>query len=377
MKKALISILITCLFSSCIQEFIPQGIEEVRGILVIDGMIRNGESVFKLSYSVGISDILDGNQVIDNAEIYVESDDETRIPALFAGNGTYIAQTPVLDAAKKYRLSALIDNEICESEYLAPIFTAEIDSIFPVKKSTDTPIEIFLATNDPDNKSIYYRWQYRETWEVKAELYANARWGPNIDDVIWHSLYNAENSENTYYCWGRDSSKTLLLASTEKLLENRISQQQLVTIPSDHDKLSILYHIEVEQMQIREAAYNYFSDLKKQTDRSGDIFDPIITTGLRGNISFRNDPDRVVIGYIEVATVTVKDRYLWDRIEGLYRPPIIICRNEYPYVVSWLDYPDYAIYSYGESRTLPSCVDCRLKEKSSKSRPSDWPSDHF
>ena len=370
------------MFFSCIQEYIPQGIEKVSGILVIDGMIRNGESVFRLSYSVGISDPLNGSTAINNAEVYVESNDGARIPALFTDNGTYIAQTPVLDVTKAYRLSALIDGEICESEFLKPIITTEIDSIFPVKKSNDNSVEICIATHAPNNSSIYYRWSYRETWEVKAELYANARWAPNrpsedqgIEYVIWHSLHT---SENLYYCWGRDSSKTIILASTEKLSENRIVQQELLTIPFDHDKLSILYHIEVEQMQIRVAAYQYFFDLKKSVERIGDIFDPVLTTGLRGNIYFRNDPGRMVIGYIEVATVTSKDRYIWDKEEGFYRPPPRKC-IDFPAIVSWafhpLAYPN--IYMYGESRAFNTCVDCRTKEKATKLRPPEWPTDHL
>ena len=389
MKKVILSIIIACLFNCCIQEFIPQGIEEVRGILVIDGMIQDGESVFRISYSVGISDTLDGSEAINHAEVYVESDDGMRIPAFFAGNGTYVAQTPVLEAAKAYRLSVLIDGEICESEYLSPIFTTEIDSIFPIKEggnSSVEPIKICIATFDPDNRSVYYRWKYRETWEVKAELYAQGRYledenGRIIDygTIIPHSL---RTSENTYYCWGRDSSKTFVLASTEKLLENRIAQQQLVTIPSDHDKLSVLYHIEVEQMQIRETAYNYFADIKEQTDRSGDIFDPIITTGLRGNISFRNDPERVVIGYIEVATITTVDRYIWER-EGFYNPPLRMCT---PYVIPWegtymlwdRDFFGYVRAVYNDEASADKrCVDCRTKENASKAKPLGWPTDHL
>ena len=382
--KKIIFITITCLFYSCIQEFIPQGIEDVRGILVIDGMIRNGESVFRLSYSVGISDSINGSEAINHAEVYVESNDGLRIPALFTDNGIYIAKTPVLDTKKEYRLSAIIDGEICESEFLAPVITAEIDSIFPVKKDRNQSVELCIATHDPGNNSIYYRWEYREAWEVKTELFANARYhedenGKVIDysKLIEHSL---NTSENTYYCWGRDSSKTFFLASTEKFSENRIAQQPLVNIPCDHDKLSILYHIEVEQIQIREAAYRYFDDQKKMVDRTGDIFDPILSVSLRGNLYFRNDPNRMVIGYVEVATVTIIDRYIWER-EGYYELPPYMCKfYEIPGATylwerdRWGYIP--AFYN-NEASADRRCVDCRLKENASKLKPVGWPTEHL
>lgn len=380
MKKVFVFIIVACFFCSCIQEFIPQGIKDVRGILVVDGMIRNGESVFRFGYSVGMSDTLDNRNAINNAEVYVEVNDGTRIPAIFTGNGTYIAETPVLDAQKKYRLTALIEGELCESEFLAPVITtAEIDSIFPEKKEgRDEPVNIYIAAHDPLNRSMYYRWTYHETWEVKASFYADARWAPNGIDVIRHSMFT---SENTYYCWGRDSSKTVLLASTEKLSENRIAQQPLVRIPSDHDKLSILYHIEVEQMQLRESAYKYFANIKELADRSGDMFAPVLTTGIRGNIHFRNDPDRMVVGYIEVATVTSMDRYIWEK-EGFYNPPIQLCNylkmsgreiREWSYYIG-------EIFIYGETKMLEParfCIDCRLKENASKSKPEGWPTNRL
>ena len=384
--KKIIFILIACMFFCCIQEYIPQGIKEVRGILVVEGMIKNGESVFKLSYSVGILDTLDNSVSINNAEVYVESNDGSRIPALFTGKGTYVAKTPVLDAGNEYRLSALINGEICESVFLTPIISSEIENIFPVKKGSNRPVEICVTTHKSDNSFLYYRWTYRETWEVKAELYAQGRYledeyGRVIDysQVIPHSLFT---SENTYYCWGRDSSKTLFLASAEKLSENRIVQQPLVNIPCDHDKLSILYHIEVEQMQIRESAYQYFANVQEMIDRTGDIFDPILTTGLRGNICFRNDPDRIVIGYIEVATVSSMDRYIWER-EGLYESPLKMCA---PYVVLFestrylwnRDFLGYKTAFYNDEASADKrCVDCRIKENASKIKPLGWPTDHL
>ena len=385
MKRVFLFLGLAFLLVGCIDEYIPQEIKDVRGILVIEGMIQDGESIFRLSYSVGVSETLDGSEFINDAEVYVESNDGIRLPAVLAGNGTYVVQTPVLDTQKEYRISVTIKGETCESEFLKPTISVEIDSIFTIKNNRGQPIKVYVAAHDAANQSNYYRWQYRETWEVKAELFAHARYLEDENGIIhdWskliqHSLFT---SENTYYCWGRDSSKTFLIVSTEKLSESRVAQQELISIPCDHEKLSILYRIEVEQIQLREAAYKYFADVKELSERTGDLFSPVLSSGLRGNIYWRNNPNGLIIGYIEVATVTSMYRYIWER-EGLYEPPPFNC---YPYssegigtIYMWNRQWRYTpAYFNGEAIADKRCVDCRLKEKASKLKPSGWPTDHL
>ena len=60
MKRLTAYWLFLSVFVSCISDFTPE-VEGVRGILVVDGMITNGESVVRLSRSVGILDTLRGD----------------------------------------------------------------------------------------------------------------------------------------------------------------------------------------------------------------------------------------------------------------------------------------------------------------------------
>jgi hypothetical protein len=356
--------------SGCINEFIPKDIREESGLLIIDGTITNGESVFTLSRSIGISEKLGDGVMINQATVAVESDAGARIPAVSEGNGRYRAQTGSLDANVQYRLSVEVDGDLYQSEYLAPIISAEIDRIFPMKKEKGAPVFICLSSQAPENSSRFFRWTYRETWEVKAELYANARWndGAGEGDVIFHSL---DTSENTYYCWGRDSSHILILGDTEKLSQNVIAQQKMVEIPCDDDKLSLLYRIEVEQMQVRDEAYRYFADMQQRVERTGDLFSPVLSAGLSGNIRCQNDLERMVVGYIEVASTTRKDLYVQE--DGtLYEPPGDRCRKAYGWYGKQL-----AILTYGVSSAPYPCVDCREKKHVSKNKPEGWPTDHL
>ncbi len=368
----ILSVIVFAGINGCITEFEPKGIEEVSDLLIVEGTITDGESIIKLRHSVGLSEILTGKEYLDGASMFVETEDGDIFQGVSMEKGTYIIPTGSLNPNKKYRLNISLGGEQYQSDYLSPLITPEIDSISPIKKGEGQPVFMCVNTHDPQSNSRYYRWSYRETWEVKAELFANALW---VDGSVLE--LNLHTSNNIYYCWGRDSSKVLLLGSTEKLTENIVSEKRLVEIPCNNDRLSIMYHIEVEQMQIRKETYDYWSNLQKNIEQTGSIFTPM-PSEMKGNIRCISTPELPVIGYMEVATITKKDRYFPENA-GLYEAPKKTCG----YLIT--DDPDYAppnyyYYEYyppKESYAPRSCVDCRIKEKASKNRPENWPTNHL
>lgn len=363
-------LLSSTVYFGCITEFEPKNIEEVRDLLIIDGSITNGESSIVLRYSVGLSESLLGNEYINGASVYVETDAGDIFEARPETRGTYIIPTGDLDTNKQYRLNVKYNGEHYQSTFLTPLITPEIDSISALKKGPGETVYMCVNTHDPNNQSRYYRWSYEEDWEVQAELYANVRL--ENGEMIEHDL---STSENTYYCWRRDSSKILLLGSTEKLSENLVSNKRLIGIDPANDRLSALYRIAVKQMLLRKEAYDYMSNLQKNIEQTGNIFTPI-PSEMNGNISCITNPDLPIIGYIEVATTTQKDRY-YPANSGLYEAPNRHCFFE---VTTDPDFapPVYAYFEYYsdyESYAPIKCVDCRVK--GSKLRPENWPNNHF
>lgn len=372
--KQIIFIIFVLLLSGCIDEYNPKGIEEVSDLLVIEGTITDDESVFTLRRSVGLSESLTGNETVDNAFLYVEKENGERINGYFTENGTYHIPTIQLIPEQKYRLRISIDGEEYESTFLAPIFTPEIDSIFPMKRGQGEPVYMCVSTHDPQNQSRYYLWSYKEHWEVTAELAANA----GVDDNGFLISYDLGTSNNTFYCWGKDSSKVLILDTSEKLSENVIAQKRLVEIPCDNDKLSRLYYIDVQQKQIRKEAYDYYTNLQKNIEQTGSIFAPV-PSEMKGNIRSTTNPDLPVIGYIDVSTITKKHLYI-PREQGLYEAPRGSCVGlitDDPEMA----YPTWAYYQVqiGEPTLWApfSCVDCRMKYRASKNKPDFWPTNHL
>ena len=370
--KKLLSIIISVLLFGCVSEYIPKGVNEARDVLVIEGFVTNGESVFKLSRSVGLlDDLRNSNNHVNDAAVYVEKESGEQIQGFLSANGTYTVVTGELDAETKYRFYAVVGGEEYRSEFLAPIFTSKIDSINYIKESRGEPVSIHVSTRDLKEQSRYYLWSYQEHWEVKAELFANY----GLYDGVFGN-FSLMTSRNTYYCWRNDSSITMHLASTEKLSENFINQKKLKEIPSHDSRLSVLYYIKVKQMQIRREAYDCFYNIQKNIEQMGGIFSPM-PSEVRGNIICSTNPDLPVIGYVDVTTTATEEMFING--SGLYEPKYnnddcgsrITAEPEYAY-------PRYAFYSFRPLVYAPhTCVDCRTIPGATKNRPDFWPNEHY
>lgn len=371
MKKLICSLLILPLLMSCLDEFLAEGIQETRNILVVEGTITDGESFIHLSNSVSILDTLTGDEAISNARMNVECSDGTFFEAQYEGNGTYSIINGELNPELCYRLNFSIGSEEYQSTYLTPIHTPEIDSISFQKAGRGQPISVHVSTHTTENAPSYFRWSYKENWEVRAQLYANAGY---IDGQLM--LFDLRTPYNTYYCWGKDSSKVLLLGSTKKLAESKIPQQKLYEIPCDHDKISQVYHVEVTQTQLHEEAYIYFKRLQEEIERTGGIFSTVLSSSEdNGNIYCMTDPGRPVIGFVEVASITRKAIYHYMRDHNYYEAPLQECPKlpyDFNQDLAWVDYiSDFKQVSYWP------CVDCRKRYNATKQKPAWWPTEHL
>lgn len=340
----------------------------MRGILVVDGMITDSVSEFRISRSVGMQDDLRANDAITDAQVNVECSDGIFYEARQDVEGVYSVRNGVLDPNLMYRLNLKVDGKSYQSTFLKPMLTPEIDSVSYQKKKREGPVTIHVSSRSERSSSPYYRWSYKENWEVMAPLYAN------YGEVRGETMYfNPHTADNTYYCWVRDSSKVLLIGTTEKLAENRLSEHKLFEIPVSDERLSVLYHVEVSQTQIRKEAYDYFKMLQEEIERTGGLFSPVMSAGDNGNIFNLSDPGELVIGFIEVASVTRKGMYLSYDMD-LYVPEEMEHCAIFP-----KDFPMKGLlwYRYPETKTYPHCVDCRRKRGASKDRPAWWPNDHY
>ena len=365
-KYILLSVLFCISLSTCITPYEATGIEELGDILVVEGIITDNETTIILSRSAKLSDDYVGSIYVDNARVYVACDDGSQCEAepplgwdlgLDWRGGKYLLKTGTLSSDHKYWLRIEIEERVYESDPSYPIQTPEIDSIFWMKQGRGQPVMIYVATHSPDNKALFYRWSYKEDWEIHSDLY--------LEDY-------------PFYCWSMANNKDLLIGSGEKTVFGKITDM-LAALPPSSRKLSVMYRINVKQNAISKRAYDYYKNIKKNAEQTGSIFAPI-PSELRGNIICSTDPGRLVIGYVDISSTTQKHRFI-SRMDNVYETPFMAC-DEVPRdsLLNWYGVipNNYVLFMEDLFADPPfityvpvSCVDCTLY--GTEQKPENWP----
>ena len=363
------------LLSACVTDYEPKGLEQVRDLLVVDGIITNGETTIKLRRSVGLTDDFTEDEFVNNAKVVVEREDGAVFTcANSSGKGEYKVDMGELDPGSRYRLHISLDGLEYESDYLGPEITPPIDSLSLLKKGPGEEVRLCVSTHNAPDRSSYFRWMYKENWEVKAEIFMAAEKMGNT--VV---IYDLLTSNNWYYCWGKDSSKVISLGSSDRLTQNVIANKSIASYHPSDRRFSMLYHAEVEQYALHREAYDYYFNLQKNIEESGSLFAPI-PSEMKGNIRCVTDPEVPVIGFVEVATVTRLKRF-FPEIEKVYEAEVTGCASTIVQGSEYDNNPDYGYVSYNpmnaESNTyaLKRCMDCG--RFGSKQKPSWWPTSHL
>jgi len=363
-KSKIKNIAIVCIYlilCGCIEEYEVRGVEEVGDILVVEGMITDHETVITLSRSVRLSDFVQPERV-DSAEVYVEREDGVLFKAELqpiwiiwgTPNSRYVAETGTLSMEHRYRLRIKIEEDEYVSDFSYPLQTPEIDSIFWTKRGLGQWVSVYVATHDPNNQILHYRWSYTENWEIHSEIWTDS----------FPSL-----------CWGSSANHGVLTGSASRMVQGRLVFPLNHISPWDQ-RLSVLYRITVRQNAISKRAYDYFENIKKNSVWQGGIFAPT-PSELRGNIVCTTDPSKPVIGFIDVSTTTTKYRFI-SRRDGVYERPPSPCRimtiaellEVFGFVPDWFVFID-EIGGYVQF----SCVDC-THAGGNLQRPENWP-DNF
>ena len=115
---------------ACVSEYEPSSIDQIEGLLVVEGMITNDTTEIRLSRSVKILDDFGEEESITDANVFIECDQGfTFEPVSVSEEGVYIIKVDKLEPAYKYRLSINWNGKEYKSEYLSPLETPAIDSI--------------------------------------------------------------------------------------------------------------------------------------------------------------------------------------------------------------------------------------------------------
>ncbi len=297
---------ILILFINCKQAYTPPAIASPGSYLVVEGVINNGtdSTIIKLSNTVNIASTSTVNPVF-NATVAVEGDNNITYLLTETNNGKYFTTNLNLDNTHKYRLTITTsDNKKYYSDYVPVLNSPPIDSVFFT--ISNNQLNINSTTHDPTNKVQFYRWDYKQTWIIhSAEI---SFFKSNGDTVLSRDLVN----DNIYECWSTDTSSTVVLKSTSNLEQSIVRDNIITSFPLNSEKVAIRFSIMVSQYALTAEAFKFWTNLKKNTEKLGGIFDPQ-PSEINGNIHCLTNPNEPVIGYLSVGQVANKRIFISNR----------------------------------------------------------------
>ncbi len=311
MKKGIcLLILLAVIAAGCKKPFNPVVLSTSNSYLVVEGVINSGsDSTFiKLSHTVKLSDKTSANPEL-NATVAVEGDQNTSYPLTETGNGNYSCAGLNLDNSHKYRLDIKTSNgKQYLSDYVDVVNSPPIDSVSYDTQGTllGPGLNIYVNTHDANNKARYFRWDYQETWTFTSAF--ESAFKSNGDTVLARDMIN----DNIYQCWHSDTSSNIVLGSSAKLSQNVIAKNPIISINSTDEKLGLEYSILVRQYALTADAYNFYTNLKKNTEQLGSIFDAQ-PSQISGNIHSVSNLSEPVIGYVSVGGTTSQRIFILKR----------------------------------------------------------------
>jgi hypothetical protein len=304
MKKYMWFLAILCgITGGCKKPYNPSVISSPNHYLVVEGVIDVGDSitVIKLSQTVNLGDDV---KISGLAGYTVTIQDAAgasiaELQPIPGQDGKYASATPLtLDQSKKYRLHISGDGKEYASDYTAVKKTPPIDSIGFIPKGNN--LNIYVNTHDATNSTRYYRWDYTEAWKFHAKYVSGF-----LVDPVTKEVRSRKENEAAYYCYTGDISSNTVIASSAKLTSDVIFQAPVTTIPSTAEKISVRYSILLRQYALTKECYEFWENIRKNTEQLGSIFDAQ-PSQLQGNIHSISNPAEPVIGFVTITNVQRK-----------------------------------------------------------------------
>ncbi len=295
--KSTFYILLLCVFSgACISEFNAKLPEGEIDLLVVEGnIISNSTMEFTFSKSFSLHEVVPPagyNDVSVNLTL-VGSDGYQSAPATYMGKGVHQLHVKQLDENVSYGIEFEYNGDTYRSELSKPLETPYIDDVNWIQPVEYEEVTIRVSTHTDTSEHSYFMWTYTEDWETTAEISTAYYYDVNTD------TYRSYDYPLTYYCWRKNTGRDIMIGSTEKLTENKVTNQALLKYMAGNERFSNLYSIQVKQQSLSKAAYEYYLDKIKDNQGMGGLFTPQ-PSKIEGNISCLTNPAKKVIGYVEV-----------------------------------------------------------------------------
>ncbi|MDN3583122.1 DUF4249 domain-containing protein [Mucilaginibacter flavus] len=383
MKKALYILIGITIITACKKQIpVPVAVTST-SYLVFDGHIAVGDSTFiTLSRTVSLTGNAKASPEL-GAKVSVEGKDGSSYALTAKDKGSYVCAPLNLSGSQTYRLKIITSSgKQYLSDYVPVKNSPPVDSVnYQIEGSG---LSIKVNTHDAANNTKYYRWDYINTYQVQSKYESKYI----VVQPDTSALRTPE--QQVYNCWVTDSSSTIILGSSAKLSEDKISNQEVAFILPSSEKLRIELSVLVKQYALTSDAFNYYDLLKKNSGQVGGVFDPQ-PSELTGNIHSVTNSAEPVIGYVTIGAVTQKRIFIYNKnlpaswlpdlsfydgcaiIVELYDNPLpggfppYIEKQVKEFIYTGIETPiDTITKPYAMKSAKPYCVDCTLRGTNKK-----------
>ncbi len=293
---------------SCTEEIAFHN-DSFESVLVIEATITNEEKIQSIKVSRTYPFEEEGPSPETGATVQIEFED---------GVYQFIELTPGLYQSlevfkalpsKNYTLIISTNaNEVYRSKPETLSTITQIDNLYAKKGSTsngEEGIQIIVDSYNALGNANYYRYTYEESYKIIAP-----KWVP--DDVIvidptWPACSVAiiPKEEEKRVCYVEEKSNTIIQTTTTSLSEDRVQNFVVRALAKTNYKITWRYSVLVHQYVQSKEAFNYYQTLQNFSENDT-FFNQTQPGFFNGNIIAENNPDKKVIGFFEVASVSSK-----------------------------------------------------------------------
>jgi hypothetical protein len=277
-------------------------------VLVVDGQITDElkQHQVTLSYTYPIGE--EAKSTLNNAEVWVEDGDGGRVDYSETDPGVYqtdvsfsgvVGQTYQLffttPEGKKYHSNSI---ELLKSPPIDSIYDQYARLTTDESTSALDGIQFFIDTHDETNKAKYFRYDWEETYQIRTPYPSYYIYFEPEDSI-------ANREIPVHVCYNSNKSSSIIVGNTLGSVESRLAEMPVRFISNQVDFLRSRYSILVRQYAINESSFSFYRKLKESNESGGSLFDKQQGT-ITGNIRSIDDPDETILGYFEVAGVSLK-----------------------------------------------------------------------
>ncbi|MEM7186145.1 MAG: DUF4249 domain-containing protein [Bacteroidota bacterium] len=320
---------------ACVEE-INVSEETFDSALVVDATITNQQQRHQIYLSRTYQFEDDGPAAETGAQVLVSGNgvtyrfDESEVPGVYVSSTEFAAQSGI-DYTLQINTS---DGSVYTSVAKQLTNNVGIENIYVQRENNDDDVNgmsIYIDSYNPGGDSQFYRYEYEETFKIVAPLWRDQD-AIVIEGYPFCTVGLTERPEEQRICFRTETSNTTNLFTTANLSEDRVTRHLVHFVQSDDYKISHRYSLLARQYVHSQEVFEYLETLDSFI-QEGSLFSQIQPGFVPGNISSETNPNQMVIGYFEVASVTEK-RVFFNYVDfypnDLLPPYISTCRIRSP-----------------------------------------------